>query len=54
MIGDAYCFVCELKIVQIFTIFMKNLEFKAEKKIQLETNSKLDLSKKYYYHLDMF
>ena len=49
-----YRFVCQLKKAQVFAIFIKNLEFKAEKEARPETNLKTIVLEKYYDFLDVF
>lgn len=46
--ANAYHKTCKLKKAQVFTIFIKDLKYQAEKKATLETNSKKIVLEKYY------
>ena len=55
MIGaDAYRLTCQLKGAQVFAIFIRDLEFGAEKEARPRTNLKTVVPKEYYNFLDMF
>ena len=45
---------CKLKEAQVFVIFMKDLEYQAEKEARPETNPRIIISEEYYNFLDMF
>ena len=52
--ADVYCLACWLKEAQVFVIFIKNLEFQAEKRVRPETNPKTVILEKYYNLLYVF
>lgn len=48
-----YVAVC-IKKGQVFTLFMKNIQYQANKKIRAETNLKIVIPQKYFNFLDIF
>lgn len=51
---NGYCLACKLKRVQIFTIFMKNLECSIEKKAKLDINPKIIVFIEYNNLFDIY
>ena len=51
--ANAYYLACQLKWAQIFAIFIRDLEFQAEKKARPEINPKTVVSKEYHSFLDV-
>lgn len=51
---DAYCAACYLKKAQVFTIFIRNIQYQAKKKAKAKTNPKTVVSQKYHDFFDIF
>lgn len=51
---NTYCITNKLKKIQVFAIFIRDLEFKVAKKAKLKTYLKGVISEKYYDFLDIF
>ena len=55
MIGaDAYRVACKFKRAQVFVVFMRDLEYQAEKEAKPETNSRNIILGEYHDLLDVF
>ncbi len=55
MIGaDVYRAACSLKGAQVFAVFMRDLEYQAEKEAKLETNPRTIVPAEYHDLLDVF
>ena len=52
--ADAYRLACQLTRAQVFAIFIRGLEFQAQKKARLETNSKTVVLEEYHDFLNVF
>lgn len=52
--ADAYCAACRWKRAQVFTIFMRNIPYQAEKKARTGTNWKSVVSRKIHDFFDVF
>lgn len=52
--ANIYCISCKFKKAQVFTIFIKDLEYQAEKKARSKTNLKSVILEKYHNLLNVF